>query len=770
MLLTRSFALSSARLDSRALELLAAIVFAGAFAGFTMLVGVPALRHDWAWPSASAQIHQWIVLAWTGWRSDGIGTAAPYPSSYLIAVPVYALLMLFGPYLALAIFLFCIGAAVALGARALAKECGAHGMAAIGLMAFALFNPWVYTKTVAGHVIMVLAYGATMHLGAQLMRRRLRWTRLAFALVLAYAQVQFFVIGLALLLLRARSRDAWKAMAFGVLLFLPTIVGVAGNFHALAAVPYTLAWQRSQSVAPLDAFLLDGYFAQYTAHIHAPAFIAVSIALLLAFWGLVCKSRADRGSRVQGAAVAIIGLAAILFATGTKGAIAPIYSGLVNAAPASGLFRELYDLLGFAAAAYIALAAAGTWNTVARAGALAAGLCALSCWVLYPPSEFFVPRSAVPEIGISAAPHTRYALYPAFQPMSYEGKGSGTDPDVYSRPGGVTPLNTYDFTYPASPALEQYARTGDTAILSALSVSSVVIRPTFSTDAESFNARMGGPVGANTPPKSAAILPLPELSIIASPAPFLAQNRLGSGNIFFGDAEASGAADSWRSLPAVKSVKAPNASADLRHGWVDALFGFLQAPQAAQGLGGAATSDSRAVLKIADGRYVLAYVRGKLIDGRNRVLAHDTAGYRWLEIVQDRNASLRCDGFCIVAAKADRIPALLPAQASSKPYRAVTFQSPLPWLAIAHISANARGWLRYNVTYDRSWTAFAQRRMLRHARIDEAVNGWQLPRSGQGTTVILVHVVSALQMLFEFIGICAVALLGVLLAREVRVA
>jgi hypothetical protein len=753
--MTALFSRVRVTVEERVVGAAVAVVLSALFAALIMTNGIPALRQDWVWPASSVQVHRFLVDTWSGWSVDGIGAAAPYPSSYLLAVPLYALLLIIGPTATLWVFLLCIGLTVTFGARALLSRAGAAG--AHGIVAFALFNPWVYTEVVAGHVIMVLAYGATMFLLALLLSPKIRWKHVLAALVVIFGQLQFFLIGMVLTLLRMRDRDAAKAWLYGVLIFLPTIVGVIAAWRSLSATPYTLTWQQSQSIAPADAALLIGYFAGYTEHIKPFAQLSTGCAIAAALGGLwVVRNAVPRMWR-EAAIVALCAIAAALLAMGTKGPLAAPYAFAVERFPFTGLFRELFNLLGYVAIGYVALAAYGARTRfVAAAGALA-GAAAILCWFIAPPATFFVPNAALPKLSFEAATNTRYALYPAFQPMTYDGRGFGLDPDAYVHAGNVTPVNTSVFQYPSSIALLRYQLTRSDKMLADLSVSAIASRPWLRSSDVSLRDQFGAGAPAEQPSEAVRqIAYLPELSLADAPRVTAFAVDLGSNAVFFGD-DGVAALARTSDIPHFSSFAVPNATIDAAKDWVDARLTFLAHPAAAQGFGGVATSSSR-VLRVSGNRSLLAYADGKLLVNGVEIASHSKT-YQWTPLLPGGEVSLKCSGFCVIAGAAVAVPRL-PETAMPPHFAPVNFTAIFPWLVTATLPPESDvKTLRYNVRYDRRWFAFADGLRVPHLELVHTFNGWLIQPAPRPRPLVLIESVAALQTLFELVGSCVVAAL-----------
>lgn len=706
------------------------------------------LRHDWWWPANREMSLEALVNATSGWLPAGIGAPAPYPGSYLVGTAVAILSLIAGGIPALVMFAFAIALTCTLGARALGAGLDADSVMIFAMQLFALCNPWVYNETVAGHLYMVLSYGASMLLLGEMLRSRPRTPRLVLLPVLILPQLQFFVIALAALCVFAALRRKYVPLLCAMILALPVWVGLGFERSALLRTPYTAAWETSQSVSLPSAAVLSGYFAGYADHfgvlqidaiwvIVACALIAVPFAArrAVAFWSM------------------IVAVAGVLAASGSRGPLGAWYTSVVLHIPQSGLFRELYDVLGFVAIADVTLLASHGRRAIGVLALVASTIMA-SAWIIHPVSAYWVSRSVLPPVLVHATPNTRFALMPSFQPMQFQGNGSGADPDAYIRAGNVTPLNEYFARYPVNAALSWYAIAGDVRPLEALSVSSIVRRPWLDTNFESLRQQMNGTPpsarGVRVPPQLRA---LPEVTLGMLPQVTSLANAPGAGNVFFGDARSMGsglAPASWKTLPAFVPVVISNRFVSETQGWVDAQFDFAAYPQFAQGLGGAVTTDSASLLRVLPGLPVLADVNGALIAG-DRIVSRTTRGYAWVRLAP-RETVLRCTGRCVVVGQAD-LEAIPPLNAPSRSYRSADFTVLTPWLIRVTIPADNPPVLRYNTAYDENWIAITPGRRNVHLRLDVSVNGWILEKGSASASVYLLEWVAALQALCEIVAL-----------------
>ncbi len=143
---------------------------------------------------------------------------------------------------------------------------------AVGIGLFALFNPWVYNEVVAGHLVMVLAYAGLIGLFAEMLHGRNASTmRLALWTALIEAQLQFFILAMLALVVFACTTRKWTPSIFGVIIVLPSVIGLIAERGMLLRIPYGVTWQANQSVPPLPLLALGGYFAGYSDRLGAVA-------------------------------------------------------------------------------------------------------------------------------------------------------------------------------------------------------------------------------------------------------------------------------------------------------------------------------------------------------------------------------------------------------------------------------------------------------------------------------------------------------------------
>jgi hypothetical protein len=724
----------------------AAVAAAAVFAGFVVAKGVPTLRHDWTWPVDAQAIPSFFQEATGGWLPVGFGIAAPHPTTYLIGIPIAIAMSIAGTLAALAVFAFALAYCCAGAAQGVGLRCGSGTIGAAGIGVFALFNPWVYNEVVAGHLVMVLAYGAFIGLLGEMLRgRNASQIRMALWLVLAYAQLQFFIVAFVAALVFAVVTRKWRPLLAAIVVALPAIVGVIAERGALLRTPYILEWQANQSVYAVPLLTLGGYFAGYADRLGAAAQAAVAVVLAIAVCGV---ATAYRRRAVLWAAVA----AAIVFliALGVHGPFAVAYAAIVKTIPETGVFRELYDLAGiFTALLLVPAAAAVARYRALQWTALVAAVALPITWLVRPPSDLWVGAASYPHPAIVAPPYARIALLPAFQPMQLrDGRGDGADPDLYEYSNGVAPVNAYFPSYPVDAALARYVERGDSTELAVLGVQRVVDRPWLVSRSNGEVGLAGASLPAATAPngvyRSRSVYNTAPLVGTCDGARIAGTpNALQACDLFLSDAP--GAAP-------FTVARSSGDSIDPRGAWIDATLAFAREPSLAQGLGGVVTQ-SRTPLQVVPNAWLLAYARGSLHDARGRTLLEAPGSFAWVWLPASTDR-VTCSGICEVVGETRAFPAVA-LRSSPVPERAVSFDAPAAWLVRVHGASGAL--LRFNARYDGAWVALAGTRVLPHVRVALVANGWFLPVGR--SDVMLVHVATLLQLLAELAGIACTAFL-----------
>ncbi len=727
--------------------------------------GLPVLRHDWGADPFHGGWREIISAGFSGWDPSGIGRAWVYPDAFLISVPVAVITAFGGNRAALFLFLLATGALAAFGGRAAAKDVGGGRAAASAAALFCVFNPWTYTELVAGHVMMLLAYAASLWFFREMLRPAPRPSVLIATSLLTLQQPQFLAVCTLVLLIYGMRRRVWLPFAISAVAWLPIAIGVLSDPEALNAIPFVKAWERNQSIAPSDALQINGYFAHYAASVASVFAIPVLCTAALAAAALFFAGR-RRLLLAGGTFVALV------MAMGLRGPFAVPFDWLIDHARFVAFFRELFDLLAYVAVGYVLLAIdiCARWRSLAWAW-FAILLLLPIAWLKAPPAQWWITAEQLPTIVIPTVVNSRFALLPAFQPMSYGDIGSGRDPDLRAFAGNATPLNEAFATYPASAALGAFELRRDARRLQALSVASIVERPWLRTQSDSLRQQWALPFRGFRHievARTISLRPAPELALIPMPEVGVLDARVGDGNIFFADAaDVHGrlVPGSWRGLGTVARVTAPNEETHADRAWVDARLAFAQRPELAQSLGGALTTDPHAVLPVLGGLSALVFVEGALRSADGLMLAGSTHGYRWISVPQ-RVRGVACAGLCVVAAQGNPPPA--PLEPPPRPARGVPFEAITPWLVVAQLPAGESGALRYNTAYDAHWAAYLAGTSLTHLRLDGSINGWLVPPRTGVRPLVLIELTAASELLAELVVLCVLVSLAALALNDLQ--
>ncbi len=691
-----------------------------------------------------------FISATNGWIPDGIGNANAYPSGYL-----YAPLLLIAHYLVGSLgTLFLLSVLCAVPACLIsAKLCRTFNIQSTvvfgSTVALLLFNPWTYTQVVAGHLFMIIACGALTAIFLEALEESPNWKIMSVWLIASLAQLQFFVCAFALVCAACIVHRRYFAAYIGALVALPIFSGLAAGYSSLLATPFNLSWQMDQSIPLSQSVLLSGYFTNYDLGFLHLAKLALIVECGLVFVGVI----AARGAFVVYTAAAA-GALGLLVASGLKGPLALPYALAALHFPAVALFRELYDLIGISASAYVivALSALRRFPLLRFAWFLCAGSL-LAAWILRPPSTFWVDAGTLPRIRLTASENSRFALLPPFQPLRYGEKGSGADPDAVPVSQNVTPLNEYLSGYPETVALAAAGLPGSTWRLSALSVSQAPERPWLSTDARSLSRQgaLNAPLSRDESLRPLVFKsPLPELTLQDVPEIASLLNQFGTGNVLFADAAMTiprTLSEAWGRQPEAIPVQFSRESVNAQDAWVDARGAFAQHPEFGQPFGGALTTSSTAGLKVASGLPLLVGVQGSLLDAKGRPIQGSTHGFKWVFLPRDASP-LRCHGLCLVATQASFLPNA-PLNRPPKPYVGIKFHAYFPFFIVATLPRRSMHVLRYNVRFDAHWAAFLRMHVLPHFRIDGIVNGWFLGNGNSPEPVLLIETVALAQALLE---------------------
>ncbi|MGH7716540.1 MAG: hypothetical protein ACREML_11155, partial [Vulcanimicrobiaceae bacterium] len=464
----------------------AAFVFAGAGNG------IPALRHDWEVPATTGAEAGYFQSMYEGWLPYGIGYPIAYPTTFLLGFIGRVIAMLHvPPWWLLVVWLLAIAIFIAACSVRAFAALKAPPWAAVAGATLAICNPWVYNELVAGHLPMIAAYGACIGIAGELCTRTPRAGVLAALAIVAMMQIQFGIVAGTIVFVWLLVHRRWIAASTIFAVAAPTMLGIVAYHGLMGGIPYLLTWQNVQSVSQSQGILLSGYFAHYASGmlgiVRWPirVFAAAPFAAILA--AFVWKRPA--------LALCALAFVPLLLASGSKGPIGPLYTFAVAAVPQTGVYRELYDLIGFVAVGYVCSLAVVTARIRALAWlALAAAAPLVAAWFVYPASAHWIDARTIPQPPVAKNGY-RYALMPPFVPMRMRGRGSGLDPDTIPSFGLPQPVNKYvPYTpmFPVDNALAEYAATGNATMLGALGVSAVYARPYLESDTASLRHSISG--------------------------------------------------------------------------------------------------------------------------------------------------------------------------------------------------------------------------------------------------------------------------------------
>ena len=713
-------------------------VVAIAFLELVALPGTPAVRHDWLFPAESSAFVQRAFDLGLGWSANGLGQPTPYPMTYWAMLPLAIIAKLVNGRVATLLLLAAVpGVAIYVAIKIADRtRLGLHH--AVAISAILLFNPWVYNKICAGHVTQTVSLFGTALVLSELFMSVQRRRELTIGVIISTLQTQFFLIVMGACLFKVRVRAVRYALIVGILIFLPSFIGIACDRTTLAHWPFTVAWENDQSVPLRSGTLLLGYFPRYAL----PAFSGFAgignVALALTAVAAAIALR-----NVRAITAVILAATAILAASGTTGPIGGIWQWSIIHVPVVGVYRELYDLIGVAVAGYIIAAATlASKSRVAAAIMVFVALVDIAAWVVTPPSRLWVKEQNIPPRPAFADMGARYALMPPFQPESYRGRGEGADPLYVGTSPVNVPTNFLWPTYPTDAALAMYGQHGDSKPLAAIGTRTIVCRAGFE---ESTGARIFYHL---TPTHKRCVDQVlnaaPLLSLTSQVHQCSVCSEIGAGNVFFGDAGAR-----------VYPIEQQRVYDRAKDGWIDARLIFAQRPDLAQPIGGAYTTQPAKTLAIPGASYLLVNVNGSLLSDDGGVLASNTRGYTWIKNSL-RNVKVRCIGHCVVALASDDVPVAPNPRASSR--APVNFSRPLPFVLLLTVSSGS-GILRFLETFDPSWTAISTypAMVLKHQRLDATFNAWTVPEHTEPMRVIIIERTALLQAIASIFGFFVIA-------------
>jgi len=417
-----------------------------------------------------------------------------------------------------------------------------------------------------------------------------------------------------------------------------------------------------------------------------------------------------------------------------------------------GVYRELYDLIAFVAIAYVVLTAiAAARLRLLSVPAFIAAVALAIPWLTHPVASYFVPASRIPQVQFARNAAARVLLLPPFQPYTFQGRGSGYDPDLFVHPGEAVPLNSFYPEYPVDKALA-LAESNDFRYARALGVAQVARRPYLQQNNDALKYQLAGvPRQTRGRHRTGEFIPL--LSVTAVPHLVSIGDSPTENSVFFGDLKSQ----SRR----VFTFRAGVTNIDPRAGWIDVRLAVPADPQWGSPFGGVYSESPTAWLATLPGTSILARTTGEIRDDYNRVVAHKTPSYKWWRLPAHARR-LRCLGTCAVLLSAV-VPIGLPGHHQLQSFTALPIQAVLPWFYTTELPPRTSGYLRFSERFDKHWVAIVGRQMLQPQRLDTALTGWMLPVSTHGATVYIVQTVALLQALTEVLALVGLAVLTVVL-------
>ncbi len=687
----------------------------------------------------------------SGWSSTGIGEPRPYPTLFVLGPLLSLVGITLGSSAALVTFLAAIAGFALRGTHRIGVLLAGTAWAGPGLGLIALFNPWMYEKLVAGHLTMMLSVSMLVWVTGELCSPQPRWAVLFLGTYVAAFQIQYALLAVPLALaVRPAARCMLAILAGSLCSLLPSIVGIALARSYLAGVPTTTAWQINNSVPLSGGTLLDGYSSAYTSGSGPWLALASILLFALTITGLV-RGFVDPERRTFVTRIAVLAVATLLFCSGLRGPIAPIYAALLHVRPIL-VFRELYDLIGIVLICYLALAATAL-RGFAPAGTLLilAGALAITAWIVAPPSRWWVPSHTLPRLVLhDTLANQRFALMPWLQPLEYRGRGSGADPDIFCRTGNRCPVNQYEDSFPVGPALAEYTRYGRPEMLEALGVGHIYTRPNVRTNLATLETAYPADARIIADGPERRLHPRPELALTAEPPRSSTPDRITKDYLLFNGDPADLAHTVIPAYPSTSSLDPSSA-------WVSVAGIEDGYPRFANSIGGAFTTCAACELRLPTPhpREALVMVQGALYAGQHRI---PVTQLRWQWAALSAAAALRCRGACAVAAWSYRRVSI-PAHAARRlDERTVPFHAWLPFVLSATLPASHRKFLVFRTRYDPSWHAIGLT-SLRHVAVDGIWNGYDLEHS-EGQHFLLVETTALFQFLAMAVSLALAAAVG----------
>ncbi len=715
-----------------------------------------------------------------------MGAPTPYPNAFPLFLILGALASVVGGVLTHVLEFALFGYVISIGVMMIASEFGAPVPAMAGLVCFALCNPWTYTELVAGHGFSLFGYGGSLVLASCLVSRRPHERRLLAVSLCLAVQVQFALISLLGYLLFALRCGLYRVLCVMFAFTLPLFVSAIAYREEFARIPYLVDWENQQSVDPTSAAFLRGYFTGYDSVLPVWGHVADGAFSVIAALGfLYALYRKDIRDGVVGA----VGLLFLLAAGGIHTPLRPVFVWIVQHLRVSGVFRELYDLVAFVAIALVLLCASSSSKLRGVSWLLfLAGAAVVMSWLSSPPAQYWIEASALTESSSSGASLGRVLLVPGVQPMTFEGRGSGLDPQLNIWPSGHEPINSNVFSFPSDAIIGSVERQIPYIPVGSVGVGAVIDRSHLRTDYASLAGQLALPVQPTRGTASSlSKVPLgkllPLVSLSEQPRLGTVAATPGSGNVNFADARA--AADNggselpatWAGMPRLTPFEATARVSRASAGWVESSLGFFEEPRMAQGIGGVLTTSPNALIDVKPGAYALCYLKGELVAGA-QVVARSDPTLHWIRFPASVHA-VACRGLCELVAQAQSLPQL-PTVPPVALWKQVPFREYLPWLYEVWLPAGNRAALRLDMNYAPGWRAVSIGSSIHrlavptleswpHLRLDTATNGWIVPARVGSQRLWIVEEGAAYVFVAEVALVAMQLAIGILLLNKSRI-
>lgn len=475
--------------------------------------GVPALRHDWSWPTSDYHFAHWLRSYLTTWTSNSLGAPSVYPTLWADILALQMIGTILGREMTLKCFLLAMEMAAAYGVYAASRAVGARPLPAFVAGTVYVTCPVLFNKIIAGHYLYWIAFAmlpyfiflaVAMDGRGVSARRRVGLTVLGGLLLLfASGQIQMLLFVPAILfsfVAIAKHRRRLAAHAAGV-----TLIGAAAQCYsllslykeqanpALGSARATLQWASDLSVKPEDAIRLSGYITRYFADaLHAGTSEHIRLALLVIPLTIAVVGVRFASTDRFVAYFEALAMSGLIVSMGLNPPFGTVMKWLFENYAAFTVLREFYHVMmvpALALSILFALVTTKCGRDAALGDGLAVVLGAAYAFAVFPVyqgsfngflhSYRFDRQFVEASKSVTASTDGSRILWtPAEQPMSTSKTlSAGSDPFFYDV-GGHNSLYEYTPTPPQSLAIAglRYDVPGSSAFLGALGTRFVLDR------------------------------------------------------------------------------------------------------------------------------------------------------------------------------------------------------------------------------------------------------------------------------------------------------